>query len=68
MNVTINGSGHPDLQPPLSLILRGQGRRMKAAERDRYDALMAAGKVQITWQKKAWADDAWCQAWAEVGE
>ena len=65
MNVTINGSGYADLQPPLTLILRGQGLRIKAAERERYDTLMAAGKVHITWQKKAWADDAWCLAWAE---
>ena len=39
--------------------------RMKEQERHRYDALVAAGKVHITWQKKAWADDNWCLTWAE---
>ena len=46
-------------QPRLGMILRGAGVRMKQDERDGWHK-----DVDVRFQKKAWADDALCEAFA----
>ena len=46
-------------QPRLGMILRGTGVRIKQAERDGWHK-----DVDVRFQKKAWADDALCEAFA----
>lgn len=46
-------------QPRLGLIFRGAGMRIKQAERDGWHP-----DVDVRFQKKAWADDVLCEAFA----
>lgn len=45
-------------QPPLAIIFRGQGGKYYKQERAQYDK-----RVDVYFQKKAWADRKFCRAW-----
>lgn len=48
-----------DPQPPLSIIFRGKG-NIEPSEKNQYDE-----RVNIFWQPKAWADEAFCCDWID---
>lgn len=45
-------------QPRLTIIFRGQGKRLTQEERELWDK-----RVHVTFQPKAWADSDWCVEW-----
>lgn len=48
-------------QPRMTIIFRGQGKRLSKVERESWDR-----RVNVQFQKKAWADDEFCRRWAET--
>ena len=44
----------------MAIIFRGTGKRISKVEKKAYDS-----RVDVFFQKKAWADSEFCMAWAE---
>jgi len=64
--VCVNASGVPELQAPLVIVFRGQGKMLSQNERAQLDAISARGLVTFLWQKMAWMDDLRCLEWANT--
>jgi len=48
-------------QPKLTLIFKGQGLRISPTEKAEWDP-----RVNVTFQKEAWADNKWCELFATI--